>query len=54
MDRRKMRKWVVVKGTTSNGRNSDKFTAVKVHRECPLVLLVKGKKVLSSLQRSAF
>jgi hypothetical protein len=31
----------VVRGTTFNGGNRDKFSVMKVPRQCPLVLLVK-------------
>jgi hypothetical protein len=39
---REKRKWGVVRNTTFNGENREKFTAVKVPRQSPLVLLVKA------------
>jgi hypothetical protein len=40
--KREKRKWVVVWDTTfKRGRERAKFTAMRVPRQCPLVLLVK-------------
>jgi hypothetical protein len=33
--------WRVVRDTTFNGRNRNTFSAMKVPRQCPLVLLEK-------------
>jgi hypothetical protein len=41
MNERETRKWTESQRYYFNGGNRDKFSAMKVSRQCPLVLLVK-------------